>query len=119
MLDTLQRLARWMRPAAPVLAFAGFALLLLCVGLLLLTEAARTDHLLLPAIAALVWCLCGYVFIRTFQQVPAFPSADLRGWQRLKRLFARAWHWLLALIFIATSIAALLLTSRIISESLA
>ncbi len=73
MLDTLQRLARWMRPAAPMLALAGLALLLLCIGLLLLTEAPRTDHLLLPAIAGLVWCLCGYVFILTFQHVPAFP----------------------------------------------
>jgi hypothetical protein len=119
MLDTLQRLACWMRPAAPLFALAGLVLLLLCIGLLLLTEAPRTDHLLLPAIAGLVWCLCGYVFISTFQHVPAFPDADVRGWQRLKRLFSRAWHWLLALIFIATTIAALMLTKNIIGESLA
>jgi hypothetical protein len=119
MLDTLQRLARWLRPAAPLLALAGVALLLLCIGLLLLTEAPRTDHLLLPAIAGLVWCLCGYVFILTFQHVPAFPADDMRGWQRLRRLIARAWHWLLALIFIAATIAAYMLTSRIIGESLA
>jgi len=119
MLDRLHRLARWMLPAAPFLALAGFALLLLCTGLLLLTEAPRTDQVLLPAIAGLVWCLCGYVFIMTFQHVPASPGADLRGWQRIKRLFARAWHWLLALIFIATSIAAIMLTKNIIGEWLA
>ena len=101
-----------------MLALAGLALLLLCIGLLLLTEAPRTDHLLLPAIAGLVWCLCGTVFILTFQHVPAFPDADVRGWQRLKRLFSRAWHWLLALIFIATTVAALMLTKNIIGESL-
>lgn len=119
MLDTFQRLARWMRPAAPILAIASVALVLLCIGLLLLTEAPRTDHLLLPAIAGLVWCLCSYVFIVAFQHVPAFPHGDVRGWRRLKRLFARAWHWLLALVFIATTIAAFMLTTRIIGESLA
>ncbi len=118
MLDALQRLASWMRPAAPLLGILGLALLLLCGGLILFAQGATGDQLLLPAIAALAWCLCGYVFIHVFQQVPAFPDADLRGWRRLTRLFARAWHWLLALVFLGTTIGALMITNRIIGEAL-
>ena len=35
------------------------------------------------------------------------------------RLFARAWHWLLAIIFIGVTVAAIMLSARILSEALA
>ena len=120
MLDRLQRLASWMRPAAPFLVLAGMALLLLCLALLFLTDGGeRGDKLLLPAIVAMIWCLCGYVFILAFETVPAFPGAELHGLRRLMRLFARAWHWLLAIIFIGVTVAAIMLSARILSEALA
>ena len=108
-----------MRPAAPLLVNAGIALLLLCLGLLFLTEGGeRSDRLLLPAIVAMTWCLCGYIFILAFENVPAFPGAELRGRRRLKRLFARAWHWLLAVVFIGVTVATLMLSARIMGEAL-
>lgn len=117
MLDTLQRLAQWMQPAARYLSVAAVILLLTCLGLLLLTAGGeRGDRLLLPAIAGLVWCIFGYVFIQTFESVPAPPGAEIRGWRMLKRRLARAGHWLLAIVFLGATIAALTLTNRIISE---
>ena len=71
MLDRLQRLASWMRPAAPFLVLAGMALLLLCLALLFLTDGGeRGDKLLLPAIVAMIWCLCGYASSWHSKQCP-------------------------------------------------
>ncbi|MGB5834529.1 MAG: hypothetical protein WBG92_21435 [Thiohalocapsa sp.] len=118
MLELIARIARGMRPAAPVLGAVGFGLVLLCGGLILFAPGDSGDHLLLPAIAALVWCLCGYVFVQAFETVPAVPGPQLRGWQRFRRLIARGWHWLLAGVFLSATVAALSLTSRIIGEFL-
>ncbi|MCF7984272.1 MAG: hypothetical protein K9L70_07700 [Thiohalocapsa sp.] len=118
MLETLQRLATWMRPAAPF--FAGVAILLfaLCAVLVLTTRSASADRVLMPAIAGLLWTLCGYVFVRTFESVPAPASPDMSAWRRLKRGVSRAWHWLLAAAFAAATIAALLVTNHLIREAL-
>jgi hypothetical protein len=118
MLETLQRFANRMRPAAPVFAAAAVILFLLCAVLLLTTGSAAADRILLPAIAALVWSICGYVFVRTFESVPAPPAPGMGAWARVRRSTARAWHWMLAAVFAAATVAALMLTNRLIGEAL-
>jgi fatty acid desaturase len=118
MLDTLQRLSARMRPAAPALGWAAVLLLLGAAALLLVGQAAVGDELLLPVVVAMLWCLCGYLFIRSFETVPERPDAGMGRWQRFLRRLARAWHWLLALAFVGITIAALSLTNRIVGELL-
>jgi hypothetical protein len=118
LLDTLHQTARRMRPAAPALAVVGLLLFALCAMLLLFAQAEAPDRILLPAIVGVLWCLCGYVFIHAFAEVPAPPGAELSGWPRLQRQLARAWHWLLAVVFVAITIWALLVTNNVIGEAL-
>jgi hypothetical protein len=118
LLDSLHRVARWMRPAAPIIALVGLALFTLCAGLLLFAQAEAPDKILLPAIVGVLWCLCGYVFIHAFAEVPAPPGAELEGWPRLKRQLARAWHWLLAVSYVGITLWALLITNHVIGEAL-
>ncbi|ESQ07879.1 MAG: hypothetical protein N838_21435 [Thiohalocapsa sp. PB-PSB1] len=118
MLDILQRIARWMRPAAPVLGILILLLFLLCGGLALFIQSEFGDRLLMSTIAALLWCLYGYVFIQAFDNKVAVPTPDSRGWQRLKQRLTHLWLQLLVFVFIIMTLAVLWLTNRIISEVL-
>jgi hypothetical protein len=118
LLDTLHQIARRTRPAAPVLATVGLLLFALCAGLLLFAQAEAPDKILLPGIVGVLWCLCGYVFIHAFAEVPAAPGPDISGWPRLRRQLARAWHWLLAFVFVGITLWALLITNNVIGEAL-
>ncbi|KAA6185997.1 hypothetical protein F2Q65_06410 [Thiohalocapsa marina] len=117
-LDTLHRLARRLRPVAPALATIGLLLLAASVGLLLWRQEQASDVMLLPAIAGMLWCLFGYLFIRSFERVPAPPDPAARGWRRLKARLARGWHGLLALVFGGVTLWALWITVWILREAI-
>jgi hypothetical protein len=118
MLEHLQRVARRLRPAAKPLFGAAILLLAGCALLILTTRSAQTDRFLLPMIVALIWSVCGYVFIHAFDDIPPPASLQMRPWQRLRRRAARAWLLLLALALGGAVLAALSLSSRLLGEAL-
>ncbi len=118
LLTHLQSAARRLRPALPGLVGVGMALLALVLSLVVFGDPQRSEALLLPAIVGLLWCLCAWVLITTFDAVPAPASAVPSRWGRFKRRIARAWYWLLALAFLAVTASALLLTYRLVAEAL-
>jgi hypothetical protein len=118
MLTRLQHLARWLRPARPVLVGMGALCLGLAAYLVIFGDPQRSDAVLLPAIIGVLWCLCAVVFINSFEAVPAPPTAEASGWTRFKHTLVRLWYGLLALAFLVVTVATLLLTNRLIGEAL-
>ena len=114
MLDRLKQLAVKLQPArTPVLLLA-----LAClagIGFLLLVTPQAGDRLLIPLLALLLWSFSAYDLIATFHAIPSPPAADAGLLQRLRRHLHRGWYWLLALVFLAATVAVLLLTFRLIS----
>jgi hypothetical protein len=118
LLNRLQALARWLRPARPLFVGVGAIAFALAAYLVVFGDPQTSDPLLLPAIVGLLWSLCAALFISTFEAVPQPAGPDLRGWARLRRRAARLWYGLLALAFLGLTVAALLLTRRLIGEAL-
>ncbi len=114
MLDRLKQLAVKLQPArTPALLLA-----LACLGgvaftLLIIPQAG--DRFLIPLLALLLWSLSAYALITTFRAIPSPPATDAGLLQRHKRGLHRAWYWLLALVFLAATVAVLRLTFRLIS----
>lgn len=116
MIDTLQRIARRLRPlrhVALILAFACLAALLVIVfGL---PAASDANRFLVPALVGFIWSLSAYGFIDTFQSVPARMDRA-GGWMaRAGRSLVRAWFWCLAALLGGSTLAALFLTYRLIA----
>ncbi len=114
MIDTLRRIAVRIRP----LRYAAVVLGLVCLaGLVMILFAAPAsgggDRLLVPAIVGFIWCLSAYGFIDTFQSVPEKADRAQGVFVRIRRGFARAWFWFLAILFGASTLAALFLTFRL------
>lgn len=118
LLHRLQGLARRLRPALRLFVGLGVLSLLLAACLVLFADPETSDPLLLSSVVALLWCLCAAVFITTFETVPPPAGMSRRRWPRLKRGIARMWYRLLALAFLGLTIAALLLSKRLIDEAL-
>jgi len=118
LLQHLQGFARWLRPARPL--FIGLALLSFFIAafLVLFGDPQSGDSLLLGVVVGLLWCLCALLLIDTFENVPPPASAEQRSLARLKRHIVRLWYALLALAFLGLSIAALLVSKRILGEAL-
>jgi hypothetical protein len=115
MLEFLSRLARRIRPAAPLLAVLAGLLFSAIVVLILTTGSAAADRWLTAGVAALLWTLCGWVFIQAFATVPPPPEPGLRGLRKLQRQLNRAFHRLLALALVGLVLASLLLTKRLLT----
>lgn len=114
MIDRFQQLARLMYPLR-YLALAGCGMALAGLTVILLSAPGHASERYLPLCAAgLFWCLSGYAFIINFHTVPQRPAPDSGLWARVKHRLQRAWYGLLALVFIATSVAALWISLRML-----
>ncbi len=115
MIDSFQKLAGRIRPLRFVAMGTGTILGLLAAALILFGDGRENDRYLIPCAVGVLWCLSAYAFVSTFESVPA-RAETIRGfWRRLGRRLHRGWYWLLAFVFMASSVAALLLTMRLVS----
>jgi uncharacterized membrane protein len=117
LLKHLQGFARWLRPARPLFIGLGVLSFLIAAFLVLVGDPQSGDSLLLGVVVGLLWCLCALLLIDTFENVPPPASAEQRSLARLKRRIVRLWYALLALAFLGLSVAALLVSKRILGEA--
>lgn len=115
MLDTLQKIALFIRPLRYPVVVVG----LLCVAALGVIvfgapAAGEQNRYLVPAIVGFIWCLSAYGFIDTFQHVPEKADRERHGFfARIKLGFYRGWFWILAVLLGASTLAALFLTFKL------
>lgn len=114
MIDTLQKLAVRIRPLRYVAVVLGLACLAALAFIVFAMPAASAgNRYLLPAIVGFVWCLSAYGFIDGFQSVPERARRADGFFARVRRTVFRAWFWLLAVVFAASTLAALFLTFKL------
>jgi uncharacterized membrane protein len=114
LIDTLQKFATRMQPIRlPLLLLSGFFLVVL-LYLIVTSTTHSGDLFLVPAIIGLLWSLSGYAFILNFRSVPRWSEGARGFFKRLKLRLLRFWYWLLAALFLGTTLALLLISLRLI-----
>ncbi len=116
MLETLSAFAGRLRPLMPILVIL---LMLLLIGSVLsvVMHEVRVLQAALPALIALMlWVVCALAFILAFANIPARPTPGMRGLRRLARQINRGFHWLLLGALALITVAAILITSRLLVE---
>lgn len=114
MLDTFRKIARTIRLLQfPALLMGIGGLLLLCI-VILFTGIISGEQLIIPAIVCALWGFCGYFFIGTFKNVPG-PLITRPGlFAGIRYKLSRFWYWLVCVLFLATTIAALITSLRVL-----
>ncbi len=115
MIDSFQKLAGRIRPLRFVAMGAGVLLTVAAGALIFLSDHHENDRYLIPCAVGVLWCLSAYVFVSTFESVPEKAETARGFWHRLGRRLHRGWYWLLAFVFVGSTVAALLLTMRLVS----
>lgn len=115
MIDRFQRIAS----AIQILKIPSVAIGLVAFSLVAMTiftsKSHESDHFLIPGIVCCLWAVNTYLFITIFRTIPAKADDSLRFFARLKRRLNRGWHWFVAIMFVATSLSALVVSYRMIS----
>ena len=111
MLDRLHRLALLLAPFKPLVLLGVVGCGLLLAGVVL--GYFGDDRLLAPGLVGLLWFLGLAALITNFSSGPPAQPPAGGSVARLGHRLTRAWYWLLAVAFIAVTLAALYLSLRI------
>jgi hypothetical protein len=115
MIDKFQRIAQSMRilllPSMLVGSICFVSMAIIVIGV----RSEEFERFLMPSLVGFVWAATTYSFVVTFCTIPekADKSQGLIG--KFKRRISRGWYWVLAVVFLGTTVAALILTGRLMS----
>lgn len=115
MIDRFQRIAQNLRflllPSILVGSVCLVSIVIIVVGI----RSEELERFLTPSFVGLIWAATTYAFIVTFCTVPEKADKSLRLIGNLKRRISRGWYWFIAVVFLGTTIAALIMTGRLMS----
>jgi hypothetical protein len=115
MLNTLQNIAQAIQILRLPSVAVGAIALAFTVTTVFNSKSHAEDLFLIPSIIALLWAMSTYFFIITFCSIPQKPDQSLPFVSRIKTKAYRLWYWLIGVIFLTTTIAAVAITYRMIS----
>lgn len=115
LLNTIQCSAaalQWLKKPALVLAL----LFLLAISYIVFTSQSHEgDRYLVPCIIGLLWSLSAFAFITNFCSVPPPAEADAPFFSRIKQRLHRFWYGLLAFLFLAATVAVMVVSYRLLT----
>jgi hypothetical protein len=112
-IDKLRYLAESIRILRLPLIALGFLCLSVAAYVIFANNSA--ERFLIPSCGGVLWAMSTYFFIETFRSVPNLGDETLTFFGRQKRKLHRAWYWIIAMVFLITTIAAIFVTSKFIS----
>jgi hypothetical protein len=115
MLDKFQRIAQTIQILLLPSAIVGSICLASVAIILFGARSGEFERFLRPCLIGFVWAAIVYSFIATFCTIPEKADKTQKFVGRLKRRISRGWYWLIALVFTATVVAALIFTGRLMS----
>ena len=113
MIDILQRISQFIRILRLPSIALGVLSLSAIVAILFVLEQSASDRFLFPSFVGLIWSLSSYNFIVTFRSTPEKATAKMGLLERLEHNIHRGWYWIIGVIFLGSTITALMLTLKI------
>jgi hypothetical protein len=115
MIDKLQSIAgrlQFLRLPAVALGLVSLAAMIFTI---VSSKSHEEDYYLIPSIVGLLWSMASYSFLVNFSSVPEKGDSSWKLFARLKRRAVRAGYWLLAALFLLTTLSALFISYRMIT----
>ncbi len=115
MIDKLQTISQ----AIQFLRLPAIAAGLFCLATMLLiilnNNSTGGDVFLIPSFVGTLWAMSTYTFIVTFRSVPEKADSNLGIFGKVKRRLHRSWYWVISIVFLGTTAAAIYFTYSVIS----
>lgn len=114
-IEKLQRIAQTIQILRLPAIAVGLISLASIVVIIITSGSHEGDRFLIPSFVGLLWAMSTYSFIVVFRSVPEKASKTLGLFSKLKRDINRGLHWLIGVVFIGTTVFALIVTYKLIS----
>ena len=115
MIDKLQGFAQTIQILRLPSIAVGLISLASMVVIMFISKSPESDRFLIPSIVGLLWAISTYSFIVTFRSVPEKANKSLKFFSKLKRIINRGWYWFIGVVFLGTTVVAILVTYRMVS----
>jgi len=115
MIDKLQRISQAIQFLRLPAIAVGFFCLATTILIILNTNSNDGDKYLIPSFVGVLWAMSTYTFIVTFRSVPEKAGNSLSLFGKLKRHLHRGWYWVINMVFLGTTVAAIYFTNSMIS----
>ena len=115
MIDKLQRISQAIQFLRLPAIAVGFFCLATAILIVLDTNSNDGDDFLIPSFVGVLWAMSTYTFIVTFRSVPEKADNSLSMFGKLKCHLHRGWYWVISMVFLSTTVAAIYFTNSMIS----
>ena len=115
MIDKFRSIAQAIQILRLPVICVGFIFLAITVMIIFSTDSNAGERFLIPGIVGMLWSMSTYAFIVTFRSVPQKADNSLGLFGKLGRNVHRGWYWVISVIFVVTTIAAIYITNSVIS----
>jgi hypothetical protein len=115
MIDKLQRISQAIQFLRLPAIAAGLFCLATTVVIILSSNSTDEDRFLIPSFVGVLWAMSTYTFIVTFRSLPEKAGSNLSMFGKLKRHLHRGWYWVLSMVFLGTTVAAIYVTNSMVS----
>ena len=115
MIDKFRRVSQSIQILRLPVIGIGFTCLAMTMFIVLSTDRNFGEEFLIPSVVGILWAMSTYAFIVTFRSVPEKADNSLGLFGRLGRYVHRGWYWVISVVFVVTTIAAIYFTNSVIS----
>lgn len=115
MIDNFQRIAQTIQILKLPSLIVGSVCLVSFILIVLSASSDEGNRFLMPSFVGLVWAATTFSFIATFRTIPEKAEKSQGFIGRFKRGLSRAWYWFIAVVFVGTTLTALIMTGRLMS----
>ena len=115
MIDRFTKIAnalQFMRLPSMVVGLAGLVAVIIIV---VSSNSHGGDLYLIPSVVGMLWAIATYSFLVSFRAVPPRADSSWGLFRRLKRMTARAGYWLMAAVFLATTVGVVVVSYRMLA----
>ena len=115
MIDRFRSIAVAGKRFKPFAVFIGIvAITIIGLEVLGIIGTSDEDFLLVPSIVVLLWAIVLWTILHSFPGVPEKLDKSARFFKRIKSKMARLFYYLLAMLFVVTTVMVILLSFKLL-----
>ncbi len=115
MIDRFTKIANVLQFLRLPSVVVGVASLVVVISIVISSRSHAGDFYLIPSVVSMLWAIATYSFLVSFRSVPHRADSSWGLFRRLKRKIVRVGYWLMAALFVATTVGVMVISYRMLA----
>ena len=115
MIETLSKISKKLYWTQPIIMLIGVGSLSFFIYTVFSSGTTENDAYLIPSVLGFIWSLLYLLLVSAFPYVPEKPDQSIKFFKRIKIKFKRGIYYLIGIVFVVTTLSAIVLSFRLIN----